>query len=163
MLLKKIFWFWWRKKKSDSEFLSYNLMLNSGNQFHALCDKKNKYSNFCVVRKKNSERNRKPYPPWKLNGRSLKGLKDKVFNKILSKKNAQPQLSQDNASRKLVTTSQGCFFFIIFCNGPRSCLTRVLGENHRPAIREWQTLSHTCNVVLRKNLSTLRYERDSNS
>jgi hypothetical protein len=30
MLLKKIFQFWWReKKKSDSEFLSYNLMLNS--------------------------------------------------------------------------------------------------------------------------------------
>jgi hypothetical protein len=31
MLLKKIFWFWWRiKNKSDSEFLSYNLMLKSG-------------------------------------------------------------------------------------------------------------------------------------
>jgi hypothetical protein len=28
---------WWRKKKSDSDFLSYNLMLNSG--------KKKKYSN----------------------------------------------------------------------------------------------------------------------
>ena len=27
---EKIFRFWWRKKKSDSEFLSYNLMLNSG-------------------------------------------------------------------------------------------------------------------------------------
>jgi hypothetical protein len=26
MLLKKIFWFWWREKKiSDSEFLSYGL------------------------------------------------------------------------------------------------------------------------------------------
>ena len=47
MLLKKIFWFWWRKKKkSDSEFLSYNLMsndmLNSGKKFR---DKKNKCSN----------------------------------------------------------------------------------------------------------------------
>ena len=52
MLLKKIFWFWWRKiKKSDSEFLSYNLMLNSGKKFRALCDKENKYSNSCVVRK----------------------------------------------------------------------------------------------------------------
>jgi hypothetical protein len=31
MLLKKIFRFWWRKKKkSGSEFLPYNLMLNSG-------------------------------------------------------------------------------------------------------------------------------------
>ena len=26
----KIFLFWWREKKSDSEFLSYNLMFNSG-------------------------------------------------------------------------------------------------------------------------------------
>ena len=48
------------KKKSDSEFLSYNLMLNSGNKFPASCDKKNKYSNYRVVRKKNSERNKKP-------------------------------------------------------------------------------------------------------
>jgi hypothetical protein len=30
MLLKKYSEFWWKKKKSDSEFLSYNLMLNSG-------------------------------------------------------------------------------------------------------------------------------------
>jgi hypothetical protein len=35
-------------------------MLNSGNKFHALGDKKNKYSNSCVVRKQNSERNKKP-------------------------------------------------------------------------------------------------------
>jgi hypothetical protein len=42
MLLKKIFWFWWRKKKlSVSEFLSYNLMLNSGKNFRTLRDKKN--------------------------------------------------------------------------------------------------------------------------
>jgi hypothetical protein len=53
MLLKKMFWFWWRKKKKfDSEFLSYNLMLNSGKKIRALCDKRNKYSNSCVVRKK---------------------------------------------------------------------------------------------------------------
>ena len=30
---------------SDSEFLSYNLMLNSGEKFRALRDNKNKYSN----------------------------------------------------------------------------------------------------------------------
>ena len=50
-------------------------MLNSGKKICALCDKKNKYSNSHVVRKKNSERNKKPYPPppspFKLNGRSL--------------------------------------------------------------------------------------------
>ena len=34
-------------------------MLNCGKKFHALRDKK-KYSNSCVVRKKNSERNKKP-------------------------------------------------------------------------------------------------------
>jgi hypothetical protein len=34
-----------KKKKSDSEFLSYNLMLNSGKKNCASRDKKNKYSN----------------------------------------------------------------------------------------------------------------------
>ena len=34
-------------------------MLNSGKKFRALRDKK-KYSNSCVVRKKNSEQNKKP-------------------------------------------------------------------------------------------------------
>ena len=49
-------------------------MLNSGKKICALCDKKNKYSNSCVVRKKISERNKKPSPPsppFKLNGWSL--------------------------------------------------------------------------------------------
>ena len=35
-------------------------MLYSGKKFHALHDKKNKYSNSCVVRKEISERNKKP-------------------------------------------------------------------------------------------------------
>ena len=35
-------------------------MLNSGKKFRALCGKKNKYSNSCVVRKKNSEKIKKP-------------------------------------------------------------------------------------------------------
>jgi hypothetical protein len=49
------------KKKFDSEFLSYNLMLNSGKKIRALQKKKNKYSNSRVVqRKKISERNKKP-------------------------------------------------------------------------------------------------------
>jgi hypothetical protein len=62
-----------KKKLFDSEFLSYNLMLNTGKKIRALRDKKIKYSNSCVVRIKNSERNKKPYPPppFKLNGRSL--------------------------------------------------------------------------------------------
>jgi hypothetical protein len=38
-------------------------MLNSGKKIRALRDKKNKYSNSRVVRKKNSERNKKPFPP----------------------------------------------------------------------------------------------------
>ena len=63
MLLKKIFWFWWREKKSDSEFLSYNLMLNSGEKIALYVRQKYKYSNSCVVRKQISERNKKPYPP----------------------------------------------------------------------------------------------------
>jgi hypothetical protein len=65
MLLKKIFWFWWSKKKklSDSEFLSYNLMINSGKKFRALRDKKNKYSNFCVLGKKKFWTKQKTIPP----------------------------------------------------------------------------------------------------
>ena len=52
MLLKKnILILVEEKNKSDSEFLSYNLMLNSGEK---------KYSNSRVVRKKKSERNKKP-------------------------------------------------------------------------------------------------------
>ena len=47
------------KKKSDSECLSYNLMLNSGKKNCALCDKKNLILTG-VVQKKISERNKKP-------------------------------------------------------------------------------------------------------
>ena len=35
-------------------------MLNSGKKIRALRDKKNKYYNSRIVRKKNSERNKKP-------------------------------------------------------------------------------------------------------
>ena len=51
MLLKKNSDFGGGKIKSDSEFLSYNLMLNSG---------KTKYSNSRVVQRKNSERTKNP-------------------------------------------------------------------------------------------------------
>ena len=74
-----------KKKKSDSEFLSYNLMLNSGKKNRALRNKTNKYSNSRVVRKKilNEAKNHNPpppspppplplpIPPCKLNGRFL--------------------------------------------------------------------------------------------
>jgi hypothetical protein len=48
VLLKKHSDFGGGEKKSDSEFLSYNLMLNSGTKIRALCDRK-KYSNSRVV------------------------------------------------------------------------------------------------------------------
>jgi hypothetical protein len=44
------------KKESDSEFLSYNLMLNFGEKNCARRDKKNKYSNSRVIRILFSER-----------------------------------------------------------------------------------------------------------
>ena len=69
MLLKKIFWFWWRKKKYDSEFLSYNLMLNPGKKFRALHDKKNKYPNSHVLSEKtflNETKNHNPPPPFQV-------------------------------------------------------------------------------------------------
>ena len=49
-----------KEKKIIWEFLSYDLMLNFGKKIRALRDKKNKYSNSRVVRKNNSERNKKP-------------------------------------------------------------------------------------------------------
>ena len=68
MLLKKIFWFWWRKKKSDSEFLSYNLMLNSGKK---LRDKKINIRILVLSEKKILNETKNHNPPFKLNGRSL--------------------------------------------------------------------------------------------
>jgi hypothetical protein len=71
MLLKKIFWFWWRKKEFDSEFLSYNLMLQSWKKIRALRDKKNILT--LVLSEKNflnETKNHNP-PPFKLNGRTL--------------------------------------------------------------------------------------------
>ena len=38
-------------------------MLNSGKKIPTLCDKKNKYSNSCVVGKKKSERKKKTITP----------------------------------------------------------------------------------------------------
>ena len=65
MMLKKIFWFWWRnKKKSDSEFLSYNLMLNSGKKIRALRDKKINILILVLSEKKirNETKNHNPPP-----------------------------------------------------------------------------------------------------
>jgi len=59
------------KKKSDSEFLSYNLMLNSGKKICASHDKKNKYSNSRVVRNFFLNETKNHNLPCKLNGRSL--------------------------------------------------------------------------------------------
>jgi hypothetical protein len=40
---------WWRKKKSDSEFLSYNLMLNSGEKIRVVPFKENSSIRFVVL------------------------------------------------------------------------------------------------------------------
>ena len=74
---EKIFWFCWRKKKSDSEFLSYNgyLMLKLGEKNCALHYKKNRYSNSRVARNCFFGTIKKTIanpPPCKLEGRSLR-------------------------------------------------------------------------------------------
>jgi hypothetical protein len=61
MLLKKYSDFGGGKKKPDSEFLSYNLKLNSENIFCALRDKKNKNSNSRVVQKKTNFERKKTH------------------------------------------------------------------------------------------------------
>jgi hypothetical protein len=57
MLLKKIFCFGGGKTKSDSEFLSYKLMLYSGKK---ICDKNKNNLTIVLSKKKFSERNKKP-------------------------------------------------------------------------------------------------------
>jgi hypothetical protein len=72
MLHKKIFWFWWRKKKySDSEFLSYNLMLNSGKKIRAWRDKKKIIPTLVLSEKKILNDTKNHNTPFKLNGWSL--------------------------------------------------------------------------------------------
>ena len=72
MLLKKILWFWWRKKqKSDSEFLSYNLMLNAGKKICALRDKKIDILTLVLSEINFLNETKNHNPPCKLNGRSL--------------------------------------------------------------------------------------------
>jgi hypothetical protein len=56
---------WWRKpeylkKTTDLLQVLYSLDLKFWKKFRASHDKKNKYFNSCVVRKKISERNKKP-------------------------------------------------------------------------------------------------------
>ena len=58
-------------------------MWNSGKKFRAFRDKKNKYSNSRVVRKKILNETKNHNPPSKLNGRSLSGAKIKKNNYIL--------------------------------------------------------------------------------
>jgi hypothetical protein len=48
------------KKNNLIQSFCQNLMLNPGKKFRAIRDKKNRYSNSRVVRKKNSEWNKKP-------------------------------------------------------------------------------------------------------
>jgi hypothetical protein len=61
MLLKKYSNFGGvKKKKSDSEFLSYNLMLNSGKKFPLCATEIINILTFVLSEKKNSERIKKP-------------------------------------------------------------------------------------------------------
>ena len=76
MLLKKIYSdFGGGKKKSDSELLSYNLMLNTGKKIRALRDKKKNILTLVLSEKKflNETKNHNP-PPCKSNGRFLTPL-----------------------------------------------------------------------------------------
>jgi hypothetical protein len=66
---EKIFWFWWRKKKSDSEFLSYNLMLNSVKKICTLRDQKKIILTLVLSEKKilNEKKNHNHTQKWVLN------------------------------------------------------------------------------------------------
>ena len=60
-----------KKKKYDSEFLSYNLKLNIGKKICALCDKKNNILTLVLSEKKILNETKNHNPPCKLNGQSL--------------------------------------------------------------------------------------------
>ena len=66
------------KKKSDSEFLSYNLMLHSGKKF-ALCATKTNILTLVLSEKKFLNEAKNHNPPFKLNGRSLNPTLFKIF------------------------------------------------------------------------------------
>jgi hypothetical protein len=76
-------------------------MLNSGKIIRAVRDQKKNILT-CVVRKKNSERNKKPYPPCRLNGRSLSILHFNIhtpYNRL----SGQQMLS----GAQIISTSHG--------------------------------------------------------
>ena len=52
MLLKKIFWFWWRKKNNLIQSFCHSLMLNTGRKFRALRDKKKNILTLVLSEKK---------------------------------------------------------------------------------------------------------------
>jgi hypothetical protein len=81
-------------------------MLNSGKKFR---DKKNKYSNSCVVRKKNSERNKKPYHPPSLQVKwsvpylmSQVKVKNSVYNRSCNKTRGRNQILVHNLPEERV-------------------------------------------------------------
>ena len=80
MLLKIIFWFWWREKKSVSEFLSYNLMLNSWKKNSHFATKKINIITLMLSGKKILNEAKNHNPPCKLNGRSLNVLISEKFS-----------------------------------------------------------------------------------
>jgi hypothetical protein len=74
------------KKKSDSEFLSYNLMLNSGRKFRSLRDKKINILTLVLSEKKFMNETKNHNPPFKLNGRSLRQYTKKKEKKKKEKR-----------------------------------------------------------------------------
>jgi hypothetical protein len=64
MLLKKIFCFGGaKKKKFDSEFLSYNLMLNSGKKIHTFARQKKNILTLVLSEKKFLNKTKNHTPP----------------------------------------------------------------------------------------------------
>ena len=81
-------------------------MLNSGNKFRALPDKKNKYSNSCVVRKKFLNETKNHNPPFKLNGRYLTYLQEEFEdNKGMMRIRKSKKNRQHNGTQRKSTNN----------------------------------------------------------
>jgi hypothetical protein len=81
MLLNKYSDFGGGKKKSDSEFLSYNLMLNSGKKNSRFARQKKNILTLVLSEKKILNEAKNHNPPFKLNGRSLSNFREDDFSR----------------------------------------------------------------------------------
>ena len=105
----------------------------SGKKFRALRDKKNKYSNSCVVQKKILNETKNHNPPFKLNGRSLrlikrKGRNCKIFKRDLRRAYRQLVIDPDDIHLMGYKGKGHIYFDRVLTMGLRSAFVMGINE-----------------------------------